>query len=699
MRRFVLQVIIVVFCGFLPGNLFAREKSAADSVLIKNMIDRLLFLEDSNLRAALEYSRFVGQKASEMKYLPGIWEAKIEQGIIVGSLGFRDSALMIINQTLKEVQEKNDRLSQVKAHLGLALVYKENSGFESAINELMQAEKIITANDPFAVRYRLLISYGSVHRMMKDYLNAERYYNSIESELAGQLTPKQRFVLLMNKGNVFAEQEKYDEAESQYKSAYGIIKNENSPINQALITYNLGALLYKKGKLDESREYIMRSLEANQKIGDRLKIERCYRVLGGISFSRKNYEQAKSYHLQALSIANEIRNPRSIMACYDNLYQTYWNLGYYNKNIEYLDKAIDYYRRAKELKDSLYNIETAAKVLELEKRFETEKKNQQITLLEKENQHQLDQIQLQNTQRNYLIFIVVFVLVVLVVFIYFFFYTRRLNRVLKVQSQDISEQKHRIEIQNEALQKSVNTQNKLFSIIGHDLRSPLASIINISSLIGIYLQDKDYMSLGKMAQLMEQKTDQVLELTDNLLNWARSQSKSLDPLMAPVSMHEIFDECLDLYRPIALEKYIAIDCLKYQDAVVWADRNMLKTICRNLVNNAIKFTHKKGNIKVWLELTDELAQVSVKDSGIGIDPQKIPTLFRVNPETITPGTADERSTGLGLSVCREFIEAMKGRIWVESSMGQGSQFTFELQVYNPEIHKIRHQQPQANTTS
>ncbi|MDO9040460.1 MAG: tetratricopeptide repeat-containing sensor histidine kinase, partial [Bacteroidota bacterium] len=372
--------------------------------------------------------------------------------------------------------------------------------------------------------------------------------------------------------------------------------------------------------------YIASSLESYLKIGDRAYIERCYRVLGAICFDQKDYSRAKNFYYMALEIAQSIRNPNSIMGNYNNLYQTYWHLGYNKKDINDLDKALSYYRSYNKIKDSLYQTETTAKILELEKQYETEKKNTQIAILEKENQHQEDQILAQHTQRNYLIFIIILVSGILGIFVYFFYYYKKVNKLLQSQSKSILEQKNQISEQNVKLQKSVNTQNKLFSIIGHDLRSPLASIFNISQLIGFYIEDENYKDLEKTKKMMDQKTEQILDLTDNLLSWAVSQTDSLKPHFTPLSVKETFDDCLELYRPIAGDKNITIECFEQSDLMVWADRNMVKTICRNLVNNAIKFTHKNGRIEVWYESRDQFALISIKDSGIGIDKSKLESL-------------------------------------------------------------------------
>jgi signal transduction histidine kinase len=493
----------------------------------------------------------------------------------------------------------------------------------------------------------------------------------------------------MNKGNVFADLKQYGKTEELFKKAYEEIKKDNSPADQALITYNLGALFFKQKQYAEAKEYIAKSLEANLKIGARAKIERCYRVLGSIYLDQKDYPRAINYDNMALKIAQSIKNPSSIMSNYHNLYLAYWNWGYLSNNIKNLDKALSYYQRYNQIKDSLYQIETTAKVLELEKKYETEKKNTQIAILEKENQHQEDQILVQHAQRNYLLLTILLVSGILGIFVYFFYYYKKVNKLLQSQSKNILEQKNQISEQNVKLQKSVNTQNKLFSIIGHDLRSPLASIFNISQLIGFYIEDENYEALEKTKKMMDQKTEQILDLTDNLLSWAISQTDSLKPHFTPLNLKEIFDDCLELYRPIAGDKNITIECSEKTDLLVWADRNMVKTICRNLVNNAIKFTHKNGRIEVWYESRDQFALISIKDSGIGIDKSRLESLFEIGHEKTTRGTSGEKSTGLGLSVCKEFVDAMNGQIWVESETAKGSQFIFELLLYDPEIHKSK----------
>lgn len=186
---------------------------------------------------------------------------------------------------------------------------------------------------------------------------------------------------------------------------------------------------------------------------------------------------------------------------------------------------------------------------------------------------------------------------------------------------------------------------------------------------------------------MEQKNDQVLELTDNLLNWAKSQTENLKPLFESVKICEIIGECMELYQPIAEEKDIQINASNLEDHQLWADKNMLRTVFRNLINNAIKFTPNGGSIKIDSQGTSRFATVFVKDSGIGISKEKLEFLFEVDQKKVIPGTAGEKSSGLGLAVCKEFMDAMKGKIRVTSEPEQGSEFCVKLRLFDPDTHE------------
>ncbi len=691
-------LFLTLFVGLTGSVCQAQHDGLADSPEIKKRLETLEQLRNRNLDSALVLSNEIYQQVLAVNDQEAIWETRLKQGNICYQLGQKDTAYLILNQVLDQATEHQNRLTEIKARIELAFNLREDFDFEPAINHLIQAQRLLQDTDSMDLRFSIFNSLGITHRKMKDYNNALDYFGYLEENYLYQLSPVQRFNLFMNKGNVYAVQREYEKTEALFNKAYHEIQQIDHPANLALITYNLGALYYRQKRYPEAEEHIQRSLEANLKIGDQVSIERCYRVLGTIQMDQDNYTKAEAYFFKALEIAKTIDHKKSILGNYKNLYLNYWGRGYENKTIEDMDQALTYMDLYRQLNDTLYQTDTAEKILELEKQYETEKKNNQITLLEQENLLKEDQLYLQRTQRNFLIIFIILVCGILGIFIYFYYYHQKVNKLLQLQSKRILSQRNKISAQNKKLQQSIDTQNKLFGIIAHDLRSPLVSISNVAKLIGFYMEDKRYDELEKAALMMEQKNDQVLELTDNLLSWAKSQSEDLKPFFEPVSLKEIVEDCYELYHPIAESKAIRLSHADLDDLTVWADRNMLKTICRNLINNAIKFTPQAGVINVTYRLKDKLVELCVQDSGVGIEPERLAILFQVGRDKGTAGTAGEKSSGLGLAVCKEFAAALQGTIQVKSQIGQGSRFCVTILRFDPAIHYSKFKQKERKNT-
>ena len=685
-------LLLFTFSNLIFSQVQAKDMARANQSELDTKLNLLKKLVDRDLDSAILVSKQIMQIPLLNDSATLKWETMLYQGKAYFKKGQKDTAYHVLDQVLAQAQLRENRIYEIKARSQKGICLQEDYQFEEAINHLIQAEKLLENKDPIDLRFDILYALAITHRKMKDYTSALKYFSYLEENYLYQLDTEQRFNLFMGKGNVYAVQREYEKTEALFNKAYHEIQLIDHPTKLASITYNLGALYYRQKRYPEAEEFIQRSLEANLKIGDQVSIERCYRVLGTIQMDQDNYAEAEDYFFKALQIAKAIDHKKSILGNYKNLYLNYWHRGYENKTVEDLDQALNYMDLYQKLNDSLYQTETAEKILELEKQYETEKKNSQITLLEQENLLKEDQLYIQRTQRNFLIIFIVLVCGILGIFIYFYYYHQKVNKLLQLQSKRILSQRNKISIQNKKLQKSVDTQNKLFAIIGHDLRSPLVSISNVAKLIGFYMEDKRYDELEKAALMMEQKNDQVLELTDNLLSWAKSQSDDLKPFFEPVSLKEIVEDCYELYQPIAAAKAIRLIHADTDDLVAWADRNMLKTICRNLINNAIKFTPKGGEIKVSYCLKDKLAELCIQDSGVGIEPERLPILFQLGQDKGTEGTAGEKSSGLGLAVCKEFAIALQGTIRVESQVGEGSRFCVQILRFDPALHHPKFKQ-------
>jgi PAS domain S-box-containing protein len=246
---------------------------------------------------------------------------------------------------------------------------------------------------------------------------------------------------------------------------------------------------------------------------------------------------------------------------------------------------------------------------------------------------------------------------------------------------DITDRKkaeQEIQFKNQELQKLNATKDKFFSIIAHDLKSPFNSIMGFSELLVEQITEKNYDGIKKYAAIILESSQRAMDLLMNLMDWSRSQTGRIEFNPEFFEMVEIINETELLFDEIARQKSIGIKKALPRHAPVFADKAMINTVLRNLISNAIKFTKSGGEILISvIEKPDEIT-VSVKDSGIGIPAGRIDKLFRIDENYSTPGTNNEKGTGLGLILCKEFVEKHNGQIWAESEVGKGSVFSFTL---------------------
>jgi signal transduction histidine kinase len=254
------------------------------------------------------------------------------------------------------------------------------------------------------------------------------------------------------------------------------------------------------------------------------------------------------------------------------------------------------------------------------------------------------------------------------------------NRVLAIV-RNITERKisdAKIRQSNEQLIELNATKDKFFNIIAHDLKSPFNSIVGFSDLLVDMARDKDYDEMGKYAGIIHQSSHRAIDLLVNLMEWARSQTGRIEFNPEIFEMDELFNDVVKLLSDNAAQKGITITKTLPSRGIAKADKAMISTVLRNLVANAIKFTKPGGEIFLSVSENNSGITVAVKDNGIGIPANLIDKLFRLDECFTTRGTEKEQGTGLGLILCKEFIEKHEGTIWAESTEGKGSIFSFSL---------------------
>jgi signal transduction histidine kinase len=301
-------------------------------------------------------------------------------------------------------------------------------------------------------------------------------------------------------------------------------------------------------------------------------------------------------------------------------------------------------------------------------KFETESKDSQIAALNQQQEQQERELNKQEFVRNILV-VVMALSAILLVTIYRSGQRRRKINMLLLQHQEETEKR------SEELERLNQVKDKFFSIISHDLRSPINALSGMLDLL-----DKGAVTAEELPLHIKElrvRFNHTRTLLNNLLDWTLLQMDKLNLQASKIELSRIVDENIQLLAPVQSKDIIIQNDIP-KPTVAFADSNTINLVIRNLITNAVKFTNDGGRVLIKSEDKGNEWMVSVRDNGVGMKPEVLNMLFDKTAPYTTRGTANEKGTGLGLILCKEFVEKNGGRIWVESKEGDGSTFYFTL---------------------
>ena len=252
-------------------------------------------------------------------------------------------------------------------------------------------------------------------------------------------------------------------------------------------------------------------------------------------------------------------------------------------------------------------------------------------------------------------------------------YNLELERVIKERTAD--------------LEKAIATKDLVFSIIAHDLKSPFNAILGFTELLKNKIRNLEVEKSEKLISSMYFQARITYNLLENLLNWARSNSNQIvyDPTYCDISA--ICNDIISQMGDTAQIKQITINSFHSNESYVFADKDMVESILRNLLSNAIKFSECNNKIEIYSRPIGEFIEITVADYGVGMDKDVKANLFKCDLNISKPGTANEKGTGLGLIICKDFIERNHGKIWMDNNVKKGTAFNFTLPRYKEEVDK------------
>lgn len=484
----------------------------------------------------------------------------------------------------------------------------------------------------------------------------------------------------INMGLVNRISRNFEESLKYFEDAIRIRETLNDSTGAASATLEVARTYYEMGRLEEAKRDFLRSLNMHRRIDNKNYMAHSYHGLGDVYFKVNKLDSALFCYRSALNLSEERTNPSGIIDNQLGIAMIYAKTGRRKEGEGLLDQALEkavktgivrnllnVYRTRAEFYHGLYDYKKASDnyqeyitiydSLFSQLQFQTlEEIKNRFEITEQMNMVNEDLAAKKKEQLYYvsLIFLLLVIAAVLVLR-----YRTRLKLTKKLEA-------------------SNQAKDKAFSIISHDMVSPFNSLIGFSELLVESLENKEYGEAREYSQVIHRTSTETYDMIMNLLNWSRSQRDriSINPVIFSIT------ELLHLENHIienqAAKKDITVEVKTEEDANVYADKDLISIVVRNLLNNAVKFTPEGGMVSVMAVQQDSDVIVSVKDTGTGIPSEKIPDLLSGNMNVSTPGTNEEKGTGLGLLVCKEFVERNNGEIWVESTEGKGTEFFFTI---------------------
>jgi len=673
MQKLLLFTFILAF----SIQSFGQNNSFVDRQLdsIQDVHEQIKFLNDwtgKNYRklpeTALFYSKECLTLSKNVNNYSGAGNAYVRIALIHKRKEDYSQALKFYEDAIKQFSLAKDTFGINKTYLNRGSVFLKETKYDLALNDyisgLQYFEKI---ND----QKQILTAYnniGLVYKNLKDY---NKSINNYQKALQIALKPKYNSYLYYcynNIANIYSIQNKFQEALSYYKKSIDVLKAKPNKYRLAQTYHNIGACFLEMKQYAMAIDYQKQSLQLKEEIGNKNLIITSLNGLSQANYIMGNLDDALNYSKRAYELGKEIGH-------IDYQKNSASRIFHILTHQHQADSALRYWEIYDQLKDSLINKESLKQVTEIQAKYEAEKKEAQIALLKKENNNKA-------MQRNGLVVILILIAGYAGFIVYSYYSNKKLTRLLSLQKSRIEWSKELLDCRNKELKVSNQTKNKLFQIISHDLRSPLASVSGISHLIQILLKQGRYHELDETSQDLNECVTRVLNLTDNLLSWSLNQSGKLPFTPVVIPVNNLLAGILKIYKAGAQQKNILLELSISQNLFVYADRPMLETVVRNLLNNALKFTPEGGLIVLGAEMKEDYTEIYIEDNGVGISDEAISHIFEL--DTTSSGTRGEKGNGLGLILCKDFIERNHGKIWVESEEGHGTTFRFTV----PNAEKI-----------
>ncbi|MFC2139347.1 ATP-binding protein [Bacteroidota bacterium] len=636
---FFINISSIIAQPQIDSLLFAIQEKP-DTTQVRILKDLCWEFRSIDPEAALKYGLAALDKVQNIndpRYKPEILNFL---GVIYGNWGRLDTAYHHYEIALETARSNNDSAQIAYSLNNIGDYYYKNAVYSMALEKVFTAYEIfeeIRNNEGMAY---CLNDIGEVYLAQKNFSKALEYFNR-SGRIRSEIDDHRGYAKsLLNISVVYANTDRQNRAFEIINEALVLSEKIGYIKGKSWALAGLSDLYLDQGKYSEALEKRFEALEIDLKIGNKYGEIINYNQVGYIYLKMNNLERANIYLTKARDEAAGTGHLDQLMTAYD-----YFKTLALARN-DYRS-AYMYITQYQTLQDSIFSHSDLNMIADLQTEFITERKDRENELLK-------NKLEFEEATRNYLLLIFALILIGAVLFA----------------------AKYKAERKSNLLLNELNaSKDKFLSIIAHDLKNPFGAVANIAS----YLKsDYDIIPEEERKELIGSISDasgEIQNLLIDLLTWARTQRDDIHINKIDLNFEEILDSIKTSYSLFAKSKNISVNIDCDPNLAMTGDKFMLETILGNLLNNAIKFSYPDSDVNIRAEKVNGNVIISVTDFGKGMDKSMVKNIFNLNSKTLSDGTSAEKGTGLGLIICKELVNLLKGTIEIKSEVGEGTTIT------------------------
>lgn len=666
---FLLLVFIVpltLFGATESDSLLMRLSHAKGEKKIQLLMDISELYASNDSAKSLAYIHQAYHEATAKKYPARAAATLVSEADVYFNFSEYRKAIVFYTKAIEEFLKckQPGKLGELYNDIGLSYYYLGE--YEKAIESQIEAVKVFEQNGNEADLARIYINMGMVYNQLNDVGSSLEYYRKA-SVIAAKIKNPDRLGNSYNgMGTAFYNDEQLDSAKVYYQKALSYFKQSGNRERTAAAINNLANIyLNQKDSLEICLAYYHQAYSIYEELGNQRNRVYVMEGMGGAYSLIGNQRKALEILMDGLNKALENKYGYYIIQLF------YQDISIVYERMKNTEAAFDAYKKYKQYGDSMRQEDRLYQAIAIEKKYEFTKSEATISKLNAEKDLAMVQIEKDKAFRNLGVFAILILLVIITYVSFGNYHRKRINR-------ELTDKNIQIEAQKDELEQLNASKNKFFSIIAHDLKNPLHTVLGYSFLLHLEYDRFHDEERKKYAKDIYNSTNNIFRLLQNLLDWSRSQTGRLayEPVIFELSI--LIEKISGLLKPAADEKHIVIRSEIPGNLHVYAMPMMIETVLRNIISNAIKFTPDGGSIYIKYRCYERVVSISVTDSGIGLNENELEQLFAIDSKIRKKGTRNEDGSGLGLILCKEFIELNKGKIWAESKVGKGSTFSFTV---------------------